>query len=148
MRAWIKRMLLKHRSFILYALFGCINTLIDFLVFTFTNEVIGLAIEYCQVCGYLAGFVSGFVFNRNITFKKESTTGLGTQVFRFVLVNLLSLGVSTLLIRWLEGLGLNDYIAKVAIQIVVVLINYFGYKLFVFKVAKKDKTHKADGESE
>ena len=137
---FILRMLKKYREFILYAIFGCINTLIDFLVFTGTNELLHFPAELCQVFGYLAGFISGFIFNRNITFKKEGAKGLVGQVVRFALVNLVSLGVSTLLIHLLKEAGMNEYIAKILVTVIVVLINFFGYKFFVFR---KEKTEAA-----
>lgn len=138
MKAFIIRMWNKFREFILYAIFGCINTLIDFLVFTGTHELLHLPTELSQVCGYMAGLISGFFFNRNITFKKEGSSNFALQVVKFILVNAVSLGTSTLLISVLEKAGLNEYIAKVLVQIVVILINFFGYKFFVFR-RKKEK---------
>lgn len=147
LRLWnfILRMLKKYREFILYALFGCLNTLIDFLVFTATNELLHFPAELCHVCGYLAGFISGFVFNRSITFKKRGAQGLFGQIVRFVIVNLASLGVSTLLIHVLKDAGLNEYIGKVLAEVLVILINFFGYKFFVFRQEKKSKDGGKEG---
>lgn len=138
LRLWnfILRMLKKYREFILYSIFGCLNTLIDFLVFTATNELLHFPAELCHVCGYMAGFISGFIFNRSITFKKEGAKGLFGQIVRFVFVNLVSLGLSTLLIHVLKDAGINEYIAKVLAEVIVVLINFFGYKFFVFRKEK------------
>lgn len=123
----------KFRSFILYAIIGCFNTLLDFLVFTGAHELLKLSPEVSHVLGYIAGFVSGFVLNRNITFRKENSSNVFLQVLKFLLVNLLSLGTSTLVLHLLTGAGLNEYIAKVLAQIVVTLINFFGYRFFVFR---------------
>ena len=136
MKAFIIKIWRKFRSFILYAIFGIFNTLLDFLVFTGAHELLHLSPEISHILGYIAGFISGFVLNRNITFRKENSSNVFLQVLKFLFVNLLSLGSSTLLLHALTGAGLNEYIAKVIAQIVVTLINFFGYRYFVFR---KDK---------
>lgn len=136
MKAFFLKIWHKFRSFILYAIIGCFNTLLDFLVFTGAHELLHLSPEISHVLGYIAGFISGFVLNRNITFRKENSSNVFLQVLKFLLVNLLSLGSSTLVLHLLTGAGLNEYIAKILAQIVVTLINFFGYRFFVFR---KDK---------
>ncbi|MCR5649111.1 MAG: GtrA family protein [Oscillospiraceae bacterium] len=127
----------KFRSFILYAIFGCLNTLIDFLVFTGAYELLRLSPEFSHVLGYIAGFISGFLLNRNITFRKENSSNVFLQILKFILVNLVSLGSSTLFLHLLTGAGVNEYIAKVLVQVVVTLINFFGYRFFVFRKDNK-----------
>jgi putative flippase GtrA len=136
LKAFILKIWHKFRSFILYAIIGCFNTLLDFLVFTGAHELLHLSPEISHILGYVAGFISGFVLNRNITFRKENSANVFMQVFKFLIVNLLSLGSSTLVLHLLTGAGLNEYIAKILAQIVVTLINFFGYRFFVFR---KDK---------
>jgi putative flippase GtrA len=52
----------------------------------------------------------------------------------FILVNLTTLGFSVICIGMLTGAGVNFYIAKVLITGLVMVCNYFGYKLLVFRV--------------
>ena len=133
MKEFIMKVWNKFRSFILYGIIGIFNTLLDFLVFTAAHELFRLSPEISHVLGYIAGFVSGFVLNRNITFRKENSSSVFLQVLKFLLVNLVSLGSSTLVLHLLTGIGLNEYIAKVLAQIIVTLINFFGYRFFVFR---------------
>lgn len=124
----------KHRQFITFALIGGVNTVVDFLVFTVFNEMSGLAIDICQALGYSAGLISSFVLNRSFTFKKEKTAGIIPQIIRFLLINGISVLISMILIKWFYIVGINEYIAKVLVTGIIMVINYMGYKLFVFSV--------------
>lgn len=145
MKELIAKLFHRFKRFITYGLVGCINTLVDFLVFTLMLSVVGLDVKWAQSIGYLTGVLTSFTLNRNITFKggKNNVTA---QIVRFIVVNGVSYLVSTNLIAWLVGQGLNAYLAKVAISVVVMLINYFGYKVLVFGVKdnKEDKENEED----
>ncbi len=130
----IVELIKKHKHFILYALTGGVNTLVDFLVFTAVNVFTPLPAAGCQACGYIAGVVTSFILNRNVTFRDGENKSIFAQLWRFICVNSVSLLVSTVGIQLLSNMGLNEYIAKVIILAVTTIINYVGYKLLVFKV--------------
>ena len=132
MKKRLNDMIKRHRQFIIFALIGGVNTVVDFLVFTVFNEMPGLAIEICQAFGYSAGLISSFILNRSFTFKKKNTAGIIPQIVRFLLINGISVLVSMMLIRWFYLVGINEYISKVLVTGIVMVINYVGYKLFVF----------------
>jgi putative flippase GtrA len=136
----------KHRRFITFAAIGGVNTLVDFLVFTAFHELTLLAIELCQALGYSSGLICSFVLNRSLTFRKERTTDLKTQIVRFLIVNGISALFSMLMIKWLDFMGLNAYIAKALVTGAVMIINYVGYKLFVFVVRENAKNKTTEGE--
>ena len=134
----IKELLIRFKRLITFCFVGVINTLADFLVYTLLGSLTQLPLYVCQACGYVVGIIVSFVLNSSVTFKKGSTTSLGTQIVRFVLVNGVSLLVSMLLIYLLVDLGgVNKYIGKIIVTPIVMAINYFGYKILVFGV--KDK---------
>ncbi len=133
MFAKLKALIIKHKRFILYALVGALNTVVDFLMFTLFYRLIGLPEGWSQVIGYISGILCSFLLNSNVTFK-DKTVSTGKSALRFIIVNGVSLGVSTLAIELLIGAGLQWIIAKLLITVLVALINYVGYKLVVFKV--------------
>ena len=56
------------------------------------------------------------------------------ELIKFFLVNLVSLGLSTLLLNYLEtGANLSVYLAKAGATICSMAINFIGSKLLVFK---------------
>lgn len=59
------------------------------------------------------------------------------QALKFLAVNLVSLGVSIVLLGFLkERLGLNALVAKVLVTAVTTLLNFVGSKLWVFRAEK------------
>ena len=55
-------------------------------------------------------------------------------MYQFFKYRLLSLGIDLLLmILLVELLQLNDLIAKIIVQVIVVIINYLFSKIFIFK---------------
>ncbi|MBQ1351530.1 MAG: GtrA family protein [Oscillospiraceae bacterium] len=128
-----KALFQKYRQFILYYMVGTINTVIDFSIYSGVFFLTGQSLP-SQTAGYLAGVVSSFCLNRGITFREENEGNILFQMATFFMVNLVSLGVSLGLIYLLTSFfGLNGYLAKIPTLLITSLINYFGYKLLVFK---------------
>jgi len=128
------QLLLRYKRQIIFLFVGGFNTGLDFGVFTLLYTQTPLAIFICQGAGYMAGATSSFLLNRNITFRDGEGGRISTQAVRFLLVNLTSLGVSVLGIELMIHAGLPTFWAKAAITVVVMVINYLGYKHFVFRV--------------
>lgn len=115
---------------------GIINTLIDFTVFTFLTYALSVNISYSQAIGYGTGVINSFVMNRKFTFKANNDAQNNTikQLFKFIIINLVSLAFSSLLIGVMVGSAhINVFVSKVLVTLVTQAINYLGYKLIVFK---------------
>jgi putative flippase GtrA len=125
----------KYKSLLRFGIVGCINTGVDFGVFTILISLLGLK-HYliCQVAGFSMGIINSFVLNKLWTFEnKRSGISTSAQFIKFVGVNLVSLGFSLFGLKILSGnRGVNIYIAKVIVTLFTQVINYFGYKLWVF----------------
>ncbi len=129
----MKDLLLKYRRVILFALVGCANTATDFLAASAAHEWLALPAGVCQTIGYCFGLTCSFLLNRRFTFR-DGDRRLWGQMLLFILVNLCTLGISVVCIGLLTGGGVNFYVAKVLITGLVMVCNYFGYKLLVFRV--------------
>jgi len=132
-----KLLIKKYRRFVVFALIGVINTGVDFLVFKLAGALTPLAVEYCQALGYTAGIICSFTLNRSVTFRDSESGKITYEFLRFIIVNLVSLVVSMYGIKFLVAAGINENIAKVMIICVTTLINYIGYKIFVFRIKGK-----------
>ena len=130
----IKGLVAKYRRVIAFGLVGVMNTLVDYVVFVLLTVLSQLPVGVCQAIGYSAGIVNSFVMNKQIAFKKGTTTDLKTQIVRFIVVNGVSLLFSVLAIDWIVSLGVNEQLAKLPVTAATMVINYLGYKLFVFKI--------------
>ena len=127
----------KYARVIKFGIVGVINTAVDFIVFTLVSELLHFSPAAAQTAGYCSGIVCSFILNRLVTFsdaKKKDTAG---QALRFVIVNGASWVLSTVLIALFTKLGMWKYLAKVIVTGVTIVVNYFGYKILVFRI--KDK---------
>ncbi|KAA8679353.1 GtrA family protein [Clostridium sp. MT-14] len=113
---------------------GVLNTIIDFLVFTLCQSVVGLYYTVSQIIGYSCGVINSFVFNKKWTFQYDNPDkNIVREVIQFVLVNVLSLFVTVVLMKFLiDSFNFNVYVSKVVITLAAQVINFVSYKLWVF----------------
>jgi putative flippase GtrA len=86
-----------------------------------------------QALGYTVGLTCSFLLNRRFTFR-DGERRLWGQMLLFVLVNLITMGISVVSISLLINAGMNELLAKIPVTGIVMVCNYFGYKLIVFQV--------------
>lgn len=116
---------------------GCLNFLVDLGVFLFLNEVVGLYSVYANIISYSCGVINSYFFNRMWTFKTKLKY-LSIDFLKFIFVNLLSLGVSTLAVYILvERFMIAAWLGKVLSTFFSFTVNFAGNKLLVFKDKKK-----------
>jgi putative flippase GtrA len=132
----VKDLLVKYKSFIRYAIVGVINTLVTIGVNTACNNLIGLSLQVSWVIGTAAGITNSYIMNTLWTFESKggSKQKNAIQMIKFVIVNLISLGATTLALTYLvENRGIDKNIAQFPMILISQLINYTGYKFWVYK---------------
>ncbi|MBN2879772.1 MAG: GtrA family protein [Clostridia bacterium] len=105
---FIKKMFIKYKQFILFCMVGAMNTLITMLVLYILNSVLGLNYLLSSAIGYICGVVNGYLWSTFLVFKKKRTTH---NALKFIIVNLIVLGVNTLLMYLFVtvlGIGSKD----------------------------------------
>lgn len=116
-----------------YNMVGVVNTLVDFVVYQLLT-FLGLHYGIAQCISYGCGILNSYFFNSRWTFQKDS--GRNREEFAaFVAVNLVSMGLSVLLLKFCyDTLNIqSNLISKAIVTPVVMLVNFSGSKLFVFK---------------
>lgn len=129
----LKPLTKKYRRVLLYYAVGAVNTAVDFIIYYamyyFTREVV-----LSQGIGYLSGVLCSFCMNRGITFRDRKAGNPGLQMLSFLLVNLFSFGAGLLCIGYLtKGIRISPLLAKLPVSFATSIINYFGYKVLVFR---------------
>jgi len=127
----------KYKEIIVYLVFGVLATIVSFVsYFIFAkiieiDEIISSGLSW--VCAVLFAYVTNkvFVFNSKTITKKE----LIKKMITFFSCRLISgmfceVGAFAVMIRVLK---INDIIAKLIIQVMVVIVNYIFSKLIIFK---------------
>ena len=130
----IKELLQTYKRPLLYLIVGGINTGVDFASFQLLHFLASFPEAASQGISYTLGVICSFFLNRSLTFRDHVQAQIVRQAGRFVLVNLVTLLTSVLGIHLLVSTGLPAFFAKVTITGVTMVMNYLGYKWFVFKV--------------
>ena len=121
------------RKFIKFGITGILNTAVDFAVYSFCLEILGLKPVFAQPAGQIVAIVNSYLINKNWTFGKRKNYHI-KEMLKFLLVNGGSVGINILGVYLFHDiLGINEYLCKIPIAFITVLINYFGNKLFVFR---------------
>ncbi|MGI5849418.1 MAG: GtrA family protein [Christensenellales bacterium] len=148
----------KHKKgiwhFIKFQAVGVVNFLVDYGVLSFLTAVLGWPIIIANTISYSCGVVNSFVLNRYWTFKIKlkffSTytfnlfmlkkpliirfNFLSVPFMKFVLVNLISLGINNLAVFILADLyALDKLLAKIIATVFSFTVNFAGNKLLVFR---------------
>ena len=130
----ILRLITRYKRPFLYAIVGGINTGVDFAAFQVLYFLTPLTAAVCQGISYTLGITCSFLLNRKLTFRDHIQAAITRQAGKFLLINLISLLASVAGIHLLIRGGMPAPVAKIAITGVTAIINYFGYKCFVFGV--------------
>ena len=119
-----------------YLIFGVLTTAVNFAVFFITNTALAIDYRLSTMLAWAVAVAFAFVVNKRFVFKSktDSWQALGREVFLF-----LSARVASLLfdMGWMilavEALAMNELLAKILSNVVVVVINYIFSKAFIFK---------------
>ncbi len=126
----------KHKSVLLYLLFGGLTTVISIAVFWLFRGPFGLDALVANVISWVCAVLFAFLTNRLWVFRAPTKTA--GEFFR-QMVSFYGGRVVTLLVEeallavCITWLGFPDMPVKIAAQVIVIVLNYFISKLFVFK---------------
>lgn len=143
----IKALIKRFREQILYLIFGGMTTVIDwggsFLLYYFWGAAIeenAFLVHAANVLAWAAAVLFAFVTNRIFVFesKKRGFFPIMGELFAFaggrVMTLLLQEGMFLVLH---DLLGVTAYAVKLIAAVVVIIVNYFISKLWVFRGSKK-----------
>ncbi|MBF0705836.1 GtrA family protein [Guptibacillus hwajinpoensis] len=129
----IKSLLTKNKSnkFVKFGITGIINTVVDLIVF-FLFSSIGMTYWIAQSISYSSGVVNSYMVNRKWTFQQTGKRNRN-EFSRFVAVNLITIVLSTLVIKiGLQQLNLSLFNAKLIATLFGMGINYSLLNTWVF----------------
>ncbi len=123
-----------------YLIFGVLTTVIDYAISNFLFYMVHMASVPAQTIAWIAAVLFAFVTNKWWVFR--SKTRKPAEVWRefvsFVLCRvatfLFNLAALFVLVDWM---GMEFFICKLAISVVVVVLNYIFSKILIFS-GKKD----------
>ncbi len=126
----------KYRSILIYLIFGVLTTAVNYLVYIPCLNLLGLSASVSNVIAWCVAVLFAFLTNKPFVFESkdwsaktvvpEFTKFVGTRVASGLLETLI-------LLVAVDMLGWNGVIWKLVTNVIVVILNYIGSKLLVFR---------------
>lgn len=117
-----------------FAAVGFGNFVVSFAVFYVCYHYLpagGASGAVANVLAYLAGMINSFVWNRSWTFNAGGS--VAGQALRFSAVNLVSLGLGTLVVHiFVDRLHYPELAVWIPLAALIVVLNYVGCKYWAF----------------
>jgi len=133
----IRALCVKYREQLAYLVVGVCTTLINYAVYAVLTEGIRLHYIASNVIGWIAAVAFSYFANGKWVYRSTARRGW-REAGEFVCSRLFSLGLETLLLFLLVDLmQMDQLIAKLAVAVLVVAVNYLT-GLLVFKRKRKE----------
>lgn len=129
----IKKLLTK--EVILYLVFGLLTTVVNLGTFYILHDLCNINENVANFIAILLAVLTAYVTNKDLVFHSEAKTFKNKlqEFFKFMLGR-----AFTMVVEFVGGLllfqtAIPEMISKIAVTIVVVILNFFISKFFAFK---------------
>lgn len=135
----LNRFLLKHKEFVMYAVFGIVTTAANMIVFFVCKNALGMSTVIANAIAWIVAVVVAFVGNKLFVFDSPSWAwkDVAKEAAEFVGARLFSLIVEEIFLYiTIDKLGLWNVPMKLISNLIVIIINYIFSKLVIFRKPK------------
>ncbi|MBQ6219913.1 MAG: GtrA family protein [Methanosphaera sp.] len=116
-----------------YVVFGVLTTVVNVVVYVLFANYLGINYLVSNVIAWFLSVLFAYITNRKWVFESKSSNII-KECGLFFGGRLFSGVVDTgLMYVFIDLLSIGDFISKIVIQIIVVILNYVISKLIVFK---------------
>ena len=146
----IKTLFIKYKELITYVIFGVLTTLVNFFAFWIFTKIFGEDLYLVNnAIAWVVGVVFAYITNKLFVFDskswdlkvitKEITGFLGARIFSFLVeeggmllfISILGFGGKSLTLLGFTITG--QFIVKILLAVIVVILNYIFSKFIIFK---------------
>lgn len=132
----INSLIQKYWDVITYLIFGVLTTVVNYLVYLPVYNLLGLSAAVSNAIAWVVAVAFAYLTNKPFVFKSHdwSAKTVIPELTKFVSCRVASGLMETLiLLVTVDILHWNGNIWKLVTSVLVVILNYFGSKLLVFK---------------
>lgn len=121
------------RELISYVIFGVLTTIVNIAVYFFFARICGINYLIANIIAWVVSVLFAYITNRIWVFESKNTKIL-KEVSLFFSGRLFSgIADTALMYLFIDILMIGDFISKIVIQVIVVILNYVISKVIVFK---------------
>jgi putative flippase GtrA len=129
----IKKIVRLCRAEMAYLIVGGLTTIVNYAVYFFCMEFFRLSYLSANTAAWVIAVVFSYFANRRWVFLSKDAS-VPAEMCKFVLSRIFSLLLeNALLLLGVDIIGINEYIAKATVAVIVVVCNYITGKWIVFK---------------
>lgn len=135
----LKELYIKYKEIILYVIFGGLTTVINYAIYAFM-VLLKIDIYTSNITAWVGAVLFAYLTNRKMVFNSEAKgkKSIIIEILSFYGARVFSLAVETgLLFVCVSLMGMNEWITKLVLQVVVIVLNYIFSKFLVFRKKKK-----------
>lgn len=132
-------LLKKYRDVLSYLFFGVLTTAVNYLVYLPCYNYFSLSAAVSNIIAWAVSVAFAFLTNKPLVFQSHdwSVSTVVPELGKFVSCRLLSGAMETgILYVTVDCLHMDGNIMKIIVSVLVVVANYFGSKLLVFRKKK------------
>ncbi len=131
----LKKLIEKYKEMINYLIFGVLTTLVNLISYRFFTRI-QIDLYISVVLAWLLSVIFAFVTNKLFVFESRSwkVSVLGKELILFLSARIASLGIDLVAMGiMVDLLHIQDMIAKLVSNVIVVIVNYILSKFLIFK---------------
>lgn len=135
----LKELCIKYKEIILYVIFGGLTTVINYAIYAFM-VLLKIDIYTSNITAWVGAVLFAYLTNRKMVFNSDAKgkKSIIIEILSFYGARVFSLAVETgLLFVCVSLMGMNEWITKLVLQVVVIVLNYIFSKFLVFRKKKK-----------
>ena len=132
----IKDLTGKYRDVLIYLVFGVLTTVVNYVIYLPVYNVLGLSAALSNAIAWVGAVVFAYLTNKPFVFRSHdwSMKTVVPELTKFVGCRVASGVAETLiLLVTVDVLHWNGNLWKLLTSVIVVILNYIGSKLFVFR---------------
>lgn len=132
----LKSLIETHNDILTYLVFGVLTTVVNYLVYLPCYNLLQLSASVSNAIAWVAAVAFAYLTNKPFVFKSHdwSAKTVLPELARFLGCRIGSgVAETVILLLTVDILGWDGNIWKLVTSVLVVLLNYVGSKLFVFK---------------
>ena len=132
----LKALMVRYRDVIVYLVFGVLTTVVNYIVYLPCYNVLGLSGSVSNAIAWVGAVAFAYLTNKPFVFQSHdwSAKTVIPELTKFVGCRVGSGVLETAIIfLTVDLLGWNGNVMKLLTSVLVVVLNYIGSKLLVFK---------------
>lgn len=141
----IKELFIKYKEVIMYLIFGVATTLVNWIVYSLLMKTSVINMTVSNAIAWFAAVVFAYITNKIFVFESKSwnPAEVWKEVVKFfgarIATGVIEIGGLPLLyyIGVKQSIfGVEGFLAKILVSVIVVILNYVFSKIFVFSTKK------------